>query len=129
MTALSLAEAQALIAELKEEVAYLRSELGLADASLAQHHFRKALGLTPVEGKLLWAFYSARHHMLRKYNFDEVVPPAMGHERDYSDTFNVWVRKLRIKLGQDVILTVWGEGYRLSPRGVQLVQSVLAAND
>lgn len=114
--------------ELEEEAAYLRSELGGAVADGAIETLRRALqsgrkGVSrPRVAAMLLALYRAHGRPVSKVRMLEEIPPKAGGEDDRDPKMvDVWVCQARAALGFNVIETVWGNGYRLSSYGLDLV--------
>jgi DNA-binding response OmpR family regulator len=88
---------------------------------------RVALQLAPAEAAVLAAMYVRGGRVLRKFEIDDVVPPT-DHvvERD-TNIITVWVCRLRKKLGEESIRLVRGEGYCLTPIGIDRTRTALGA--
>ena len=56
---------------------------------------------------------------------NEIVHAQTAHGRGIK-IIDVWVCKLRNKIGAECIETVWGSGYRLTAQGIEVVKSVLS---
>jgi DNA-binding response OmpR family regulator len=73
----------------------------------------RAVALTEREFLLL---RELMHHPGETVTKDDLLASVWGYGFDPgSNVVDVYVRRLRTKLGTDVILTVRGEGYRISP--------------
>ena len=57
-----------------------------------------------------------------------MVSEAPGGARD-ERIIDVWTCKLRRKLGEGAIATLWGHGYRLTEAGIAKVEAALAARE
>jgi DNA-binding response OmpR family regulator len=67
--------------------------------------------LTPREFDLLWHF---AHHPGHAFSRGELLAEVWGYGHDgYDHTVNTHINRLRNKLGEGYIHTVWGIGYRL----------------
>lgn len=68
------------------------------------------LALTPREFDLLWHF---ARQPLRAFSRAELLDQVWGYGHDgYDHTVNTHINRLRNKLGEGYIQTVWGVGYR-----------------
>lgn len=112
------------IANLEDEVAYLRSELGLAQDATKIKALKVSLGLTETEALLLHALYATRQHYLSRAQVFDATRPSSRRDCTLK-IVDVYVSKLRRKIGSDIIKTLWGYGYCLTPQGVALVQASL----
>lgn len=117
--------------DLEEEVAYLKSELGLQEDAEAYRRLRAAMkaaagnsGRFQAVGLVL-ALYHAKGRVLSRYQLLEVCPSPSGKEDRDATIINVWVHQVRKALGSGVIENVWGRGYRLTDLGRQVVSAVL----
>jgi len=113
------AQMQERIAELEEENAYLRGELGLTDTSAQRAILRRA-GLTGAMAALMTALHCANGRTLSVLQ----ILDAMGTTAE-PKIVAVQVSKLRAKWGREVIETVWGCGYRITPAGVAKYEAAL----
>lgn len=112
------------IEDLLEENTSLKEELGRGgddqSAAKLQAHWR----LTPKEARLLLALHARKGAVVSK---DSLMSAAYSGADDEPGIkiIDVFVCKIRNKVGEGVILTVWGQGYRLSAGGVLAVDVVL----
>jgi DNA-binding response OmpR family regulator len=68
------------------------------------------LTLTPREFSLLWHF---AHQPGRAFSRSDLLAAVWGYGHDgYDHTVNTHINRLRKKLGEGYIATVWGVGYR-----------------
>ncbi|MBV9994517.1 MAG: helix-turn-helix domain-containing protein [Caulobacteraceae bacterium] len=111
---------------LADEVAYLRAEAGLAEAEATEGALRAAFGLTPSQAELLAILYRTRRRLVSRRLLNEMVSEAPGGARD-ERIIDVWTCKLRRKLGEGAIATLWGHGYRLTEAGIVQVEAALRA--
>lgn len=115
------------IAELEEEVAYLRGELGLMKTADDVAKLRRAFRLTPQEAHLVLALYGAHGRPLSHYQLLERIPSIWRGEHCSDNLTRVYVSKARKKLGiADYIATLWGHGFCLTPAGMDLIKAALA---
>lgn len=107
-----------LIEDLREQVAYWKSEaLGVRDAS-RQAKLQAHYGLSPQQAELLDALYAKRGDPLDHIRLDEALTERYGRERT-GNSIEVQIVRLRKRLGADFIETVRGRGWRLSQRGIE----------
>lgn len=118
--------------ELKDEIAFLKRELGLqADADLVStvHHALRQTRKTNREGRLQSAHFIAllyRAHG-RMVSYDALlgtVPGIGGIDREFG-LVKVWAHGARKALGHDAIETVWGRGFRMTEIGMKRVAELL----
>lgn len=118
---MSIAEAR-YIAELEEEVAFLKQALG---AVISEHRvatLKSAFGLTRKEAEILLLLYE-RPRVLSK---QAILSAIWGYDTEIEiKIVDVLMCKTRKKIGFSAIETIWGMGYRLAPEGVQLVKEQL----
>lgn len=117
--------------DLEEQVAYLTSELGLQVRTDAIARLRLALrAATPVHhgalscAQMLAALYAADGRPLSRYQILEAVPSPSDRDRD-AKIVDVWVCAARKALGRELIANVWGQGYQLSPEGMERVAYIV----
>lgn len=91
-------------------------ELRLGDMHIDRRKRRvwmrgQELLLTPREFDLLWHF---SHHPGQAFSRSELLAEVWGYGHDgYDHTVNTHINRLRNKLGEGYLHTVWGVGYRL----------------
>lgn len=108
--------------ELEDEVAFLRSEMGLSSSGTAVQLLRSGFGMDSGSARAVAALYSARGRVLTYFQIAEAMASeAEGIKRLVS----VFVCRARGKLGRDAVETAWGVGYRLSPVGIAKIDAVL----
>jgi len=110
------------VAELEERVAYLESELGLAQNTARESLFRQAFGLTGQEARLVMALYDVKGRILSKYQLEDAIQRVAGGTA--LKIADVYVCRVRKRMGYDAIETVWGLGYKLTPKGVAMVDAI-----
>ncbi len=119
------AELLAQIDELKAEVAYLRSELGLSVSMVEVERLRRSLPLTPQQAQLLLALYARKGLPLSCHQLEERI----SRGEDYTSRIvDVIVSQVRARIGAGAIERIWmGEvgGYRLSPSGLEKVRHAM----
>lgn len=114
-------------AELEAENADLRRELAYELSLEASHVAAESLGLTPTEGRLVFALYQAAGRTLSKAALDSCIPATLREERQDLKFVDVMVCRIRKKLGMGFIETVWGRGHRLSDAGNEVCAKALLA--
>jgi len=112
--------------QLIEEVAYLRSELGLLRDDDEIARLRRAYPMHRGAARLIMALRAAGHRGLTYHQLDEAIPQVKGTggERDLK-VLTVWAHYARKAVGSGVIETIWGKGLRLTPHGIALVDAAL----
>jgi hypothetical protein len=118
-------------AELEEEVAYLRGELGLTRNMEREHRLRSALRArnltTHANGAalLLLALYAAGGAVRTPYQLLDAIPSREHNEDRNPGVVVVYIHCARKAIGFDAIENVWGRGYRLSDAGAERVKALL----
>lgn len=119
--------------ELEEEVAYLRSELGLVRDSdviaRLRDHMRgveDAGGHRPHGAQVVAALYAAKGRPLTRLQLLDACPSRTGSDERGTRLIDVWVYHARRSLGRDAIANVWGSGYRLTEIGMAKVGEIAA---
>lgn len=102
------------IAELEEENAYLRGELGMLTDNDAVARIRAALGIRTGAARLLFSLYRS-NRTLPTWQLVALLPP--GRRGDETHLIKVYVSFVRKALGRDAVETTWGIGYRLTQVG------------
>lgn len=111
------------IETLQEENRQLKERLGYRNRDTELSMLRAEWGLAPAEAKMLLTLYRASGRLLRKWDLMSAADAS-----DEADTKGVDVRicKIRAKCGDPkIVLTVWGQGYQMSPEAQQKVRAVL----
>jgi DNA-binding response OmpR family regulator len=111
--------------ELRERVAYLEGELGLALEATKLARLKSTFGLSPYLAKFLLALYAAKGSARTVLQLMDAVPPQDHARERGQDIVAVWACHLRRKLGKDALENCYGVGYRLTPRGIALTASVI----
>jgi DNA-binding response OmpR family regulator len=124
MTCPVCAEALDRAAKAEEQVAYLKSELGLRDDLDAVQALKEAFGLYNGEAFVLHALYAAHGRTLGRAIICEHLP--LRNEERGLKIVDVYASRIRSKLGKDSILNSWGEGYRISPEARRRCTEVIA---
>jgi len=115
-----------IIEDLREQVAYWKSEaLGVRDAS-RHATFKQAFGLDNVATALLDALYARRGGLLTKPHAIEALPE--NDDRDDNRELQVYICRLRKHLGADGIRTIWGKGWHLSDEALKTLDRITGIN-
>jgi hypothetical protein len=109
---------QARIEDLEEQVAYLRSELGLAEDLTKLEAIRTRLGLTPTVGKMLLALRASNGRVLSNGFLSDNFTTGKD---EAGKLVHIHIHRLRSKIGPDALKTSWGQGYYLTPEGIEIV--------
>ncbi len=120
-------------AQLEEEIAWLRSELGLQQRA-DQIEKIKALFPTwshdrtsrPQCAELLMALYNAKGRPVTHAQLAERVSAPTAREERCMEAVKVWVYGVRNTLGYDTISNVRGFGYKLTENGMARIAQALA---
>lgn len=118
-----IAALNSMILDLTEERDHYKRELGISRRLDQEARVGSMLGLTPKEAVLLMVLYACQNRILTK----EALLTAVYDERDEPNIkiIDVFVCKIRGKIGYSAIDTLWGRGYQLSPSGVAAVEKAL----
>jgi DNA-binding winged helix-turn-helix (wHTH) protein len=123
-------------AELEEEIAYLKGELGIrADAEVVDRIRRGLLtvriansGGKHQAAECLAALYAAKGRTVSPWNLMSAVPgPSRLGENRTPNIVTVWIHMCRRLLGREAIENVYGKGYRLTPAGMARVTALIRA--
>lgn len=121
--------------ELEERVAWLEGELGLQREAWAVDTLRAAFAASPNRragsrlgaARLVLALYRAKGRPMTTYQLMEACPPTDRREDERSSNIvSVWAYFARQVLGKDAVASAWGQGYRLSEKGLSQVAAILA---
>lgn len=107
---------------LREKVAYLESELGLADEATLSADFHQMRGLTQIQVRILMALYRAHGRILSVSQLIDLT----GLDTMRIELMRVHIFNLRRRVGKDVIANSWSLGYRITPQGMAVVESMRA---
>lgn len=114
--------------ELREELAYVRETRGGPDWIRVQ--LRDALRLTPNEAAILAKLYAdrAKPGVSRGVLLDLLLARGGGESEALPKILDVYVCRIKKKVGRrDIIVTVFGFGFRPTPEGAALVERVTTA--
>jgi DNA-binding response OmpR family regulator len=109
-----VARVKAVLRRSDRTVAGGRRTFGRLEIDLAAHEVRlggRPVALTGREFELLALFVAHPRHVLTR---DQIFERVWGSWGDRS-AVAVYVRRLREKLGEEILTTVWGVGYRFDP--------------
>jgi hypothetical protein len=126
-------ESCARCADLEEQVAYLRSELGLQHDNQAHRRVRNVMLTRKAGGKvgrtgsvgLVMALYAAKGRPVTRWQILEAVASPSGNDDRLPKIIDVWVCYARKTLGHDAIENVWGKGYCLTSTGMERVRAII----
>lgn len=111
------------IADLEEEVAFYRRELGVAENN-SQVNAVAGLGLTQQEARLAVVLFQAKGRVLTREQLLEAISTG-GSPSGVSTVLSV----VRSVIGRAAIETVQGVGYRITPAGQKIIgDTILKAN-
>lgn len=122
---LSIDDVRDYILELEETVTQLKHDLGLSRSSEVLSRLVARWKLTRREADVVQFLY-ARGGMLASK--EQILHALYGQQDDEPEIkiIDVFICKVRAKLGGDTIVTEWGRGYRLSAEGLKMVEEVMA---
>lgn len=115
-------------AALEDEVAWLKSELGLVVQQSDSYRQRRAIGLSPSEYYVARLLYDQRKRdFVSAWVLIDGLEPLSSSENVSSNTLKVYLSRIRRRLGgKDTILSVWSHGYRMSESGAAAYEKALA---
>ncbi len=114
------------IAELEEENAWLRSELGLVVDGDQLATLRKTYEMATGAACLVLALYRAKGRLLNKLQLHEAIPAIWkDHDERCVKIVDVRICHARKGVGRDAIETICGQGYGLTPEGMEKVRAAL----
>jgi DNA-binding response OmpR family regulator len=101
-------------AAMQEELAWLRSELGLQRSTDQLVAIGETFGLTLAEAQLVHALFRANGRVVHRAVLLEAMPSPYGlQERDLKQV-NAIVCRIRKAMGDNAIENIRGLGYRLA---------------
>lgn len=109
--------------DLRIENEYLRAELGRIPDERSK---LRALGMTPAEASILAALYAAKGRVVNRFVLFDNLP----NENDFRSPqiISVYVSRIRSAIGKGCIRCVWGDGYGLTPAGMEFVSAAIGRN-
>jgi DNA-binding winged helix-turn-helix (wHTH) protein len=112
--------------ELEEEVAYLRSEMGLEIGAGQIATIRQAFNLSPACARLLLVLHRASGRVMSRLQMLDALPARYdGHEDRDERIVNVHVSRIRQAVGPGFIRNEWGKGYHLTAEGMNIIGTAL----
>jgi hypothetical protein len=122
----TLPQALERIDHLEAEVDMLKRELGHNIDVDAAGRLNRRWKLTSREAQIVLLLHRRRGALVNK---EGVLSAMYGDSADTPELkiIDVFVCKIRSKVGEDFIETSWGHGYRLTPSGMSQVTEVLGA--
>lgn len=113
----------AALAEVTEERDHYMRELGISRDHEAEGRVQSRLGLTTKEAALLMILHRRAGRVVTKEGLMEAM--YNGMDEPEVKIIDVFVCKLRRKIGMDAVDTIWGRGYRITEAGVALVEQAM----
>lgn len=110
--------------DMKDELAFYKRELGLVRGQDAEARLSTAYGLTIHEAGVLALLYRRRAIVPKGQVWDALY--SNGQSEPDLKIIDVWICKLRLKLGKDAIKTTWGQGYRLTPEALAICDAIIS---
>ena len=114
-------------AQLEEEVAYLKSELGIAQDGDAVLALKMRFGMTPNTARFLLRLYRANGRVVTRNVLEDTLMHVTETYEGYSDFTKVYAHRARNALGHDTLVTVRGVGYAMSPSGLKRIGDTIDA--
>ena len=123
----NLFEAMERIDHLEAEVDMLKRELGHNVAADAVGRVNRRWRLTYREAQILLVLHQRKGALVNK---EGLLSAMYGGADDVPEIkiIDVFVCKVRAKVGDGFLETVWGHGYRLTPAGIAQVDELLGAD-
>lgn len=109
------------------ELETLRAENAALRQRLSTATVREAFRLDPHESRVLMALFGAYPKVLSAETIASVIPPRDHAKLRPSNVGRVRVFGLKRKLGEECIVNIRGEGYALTPAGMEEVRDALEA--
>lgn len=103
--------------EALEEIAWLKRELGQMRDAERMNHLRNKWGLTGKEQLILDALITRNGATVSVQGIMDAMYNCAADEPECK-IVNVYICKMRNKMGADMIGTTWGVGYFLTPKGL-----------
>lgn len=108
--------------ELREEIEYLQSELGMVRQETAEANLRLTFGLPRTAARILIALAGAKGKTLTSERIVDLIDSDAT-----SSVVAVYAVKIRKRVGLDAMLTDYGKGFRIGPSGLAAVQTARSA--
>lgn len=103
---------------------HYRRELGLIRDGARVATIKRAFRLTPLEASVIDRLYQSRSRVMTKAHLFEAAWGDASYDVG-AKILDVYICKIRTKLGADFIVTHWGSGYALSDKGIAAVEAAL----
>jgi DNA-binding response OmpR family regulator len=114
---------QARIRDLEDELSYAKAELSLSAERDRVARLQMTFAISPAQGRVLLRLYKARGSVV---SHEAVIHCASPDPEEVgSNLGKAQVCYLRRKFGRELITSVWGVGYALTPEGLEKVQAIL----
>lgn len=114
-----------LLEEREETIRELRQQVRVEAERAVVDALRLHATLTDQEAHLVALLYSARGRPLRKGFINDNLPTHKWGGRS-DRCVDVWVNRIRIKLGKSTVVSIIGGAVALSPFGVEQVERALS---
>lgn len=102
------------------ELEYLRGELALVDDLVEANRLRKALGVGLCEARMILHLKNCRQHTATRLQLVDKLRPDTDPA-----AVDTHICKIRRRLGHDAFEPINGEGYRLTPAGLDRVATLM----
>lgn len=124
------AELEARAAALEEQVAYLKSELGVAQVGRVTARILAALDKRgkwggPQIADVIRVLYAAKGSPIPNWRLRDEVPAKSGRDDRCEQLATVWIYRVRQHLGAEAVGTIRSRGYFLTPVGMAKVAAIL----
>lgn len=107
---------------LEEEVAWLKSELGIGARALIASDVSRSLGVRPQVAELILLLHASHGRIVTKERFGDELWPDVDRS---TNVLSVAISGARKALGYDAIETIWGKGFRLTAMGLSSVDALI----
>lgn len=102
------------------ELEYLRGELALVDNIEAERRLRVSARLEGnTEPRILLHLMRCRHHTATRLQLADLL----GEDTN-PKAMDVFLSRIRGRLGHDLIETIWGQGFRLTEVGMARLEAL-----
>lgn len=114
--------------DLEERIVWLEDELGWRKDNGRVLALKQAFRLSPKGAAILDMLYSAGGLPVPRHRLENANQQPDEEDGDYmcaENLVSVYVRRLRVSLGEDAVSTLRSRGYALSPSGMAAVRMTL----
>ncbi len=112
-----------LIEALTDERDHYKRELGILRDREAESMMTSRLGLSPKEGATLMVLYARRGRIISR---DAILTAVYGGmDEPDGRIIQVFICRVRKKIGEDKIALHWGQGYEITQAGVEAVEKAM----